>query len=248
MIQFQNLTKKFGDLTAVDSIDIAIPSGTVFGFLGPNGAGKTTSIKMTVGLMKPTEGRILIDGTDVQEKPEETKQKIGYIPDSPYIYDKLTAWEFVSLVGGLFGMDEKDIIERSEYYFDLFGVGDWANDRAEEYSHGMRQKIVLSASLMHEPSIIVIDEPMVGLDPQSQKTVKDVLRKKAEEGATVFMSTHTLSIAEEICDRVGIITHGKILMIETIEEIRKRFKDEKEATGKGDLEELFIKLTSGKGE
>lgn len=243
MIRFENTTKKFGSLTAVDNLNLEIPDGKVFGFLGPNGAGKTTSIKMTVGLMSPTSGKVYIDEVDVQEEPEQTKAKIGYIPDSPYIYDKLTAWEFVTLVGGLFSMQEKDILEKTQYYFDLFEVGDWANDRAEEYSHGMRQKVVLAASLMHDPSIFVIDEPMVGLDPQSQKTVKDVLRTKAKEGGTVLMSTHTLSIAEEICDFVGIIHKGKMLMVESIEDIRSNLKSQDAS----DFEDLFLKITSGIG-
>ena len=241
MIKFDNVSKKYGDFTAVKDLDIEIKAGEVFGFLGPNGAGKTTSIKMAVGLLAPVAGRVLINGIDVQKEPVKAKKLMGYIPDTPYIYEKLTAWEFMSLVGGLFGIEENEVIKQSQKYFDIFNIGDWAHDRAEEYSHGMRQKIVLAASLMHEPDVIIIDEPMVGLDPQSQKVVKDVLRSKAEEGRTIFMSTHTLTIAEEICDRVGIINNGQLLMVETIEELSKKL-------GEGKLEELFLNLTSGTGE
>ncbi len=241
MIKFDNVTKKYGDFTAVKNLNIEINSGEVFGFLGPNGAGKTTSIKMTVGLLSPTQGQVTVNNIDVQKEPEKAKAFIGYIPDSPYIYDKLTAWEFMALVGGLFNMTEEQVVERSNHYFEIFNIGDWAHYRAEDYSHGMRQKVVLAASLIHEPEVIVIDEPMVGLDPQSQKVVKDVLREKAREGRTVFMSTHTLSIAEEICDRVGIINHGNLLMVERIDELRNKL-------GQGNLENLFIQLTSGKGE
>ncbi len=241
MIEFRNVSKNYGDFTAVKELDIAIKKGEVFGFLGPNGAGKTTSIKMTVGLLAPTKGNVLVDGIDVQKEPEKAKAKIGYIPDSPYIYDKLTAWEFMALVGGLFDMKPVEVKTKSQEYFDLLNIGEWAHDRAEDYSHGMRQKVVIAASLMHEPEVIVIDEPMVGLDPQSQKIVKDVLKTKAREGRTVFMSTHTLSIAEEICDRVGIINHGNLLMVETISDLRDKL-------GQGKLEDLFLKLTSGVGE
>ena len=238
MIEFNNISKYYGDLLAVSELNLKINDGEVFGFLGPNGAGKTTSIKMTTGLLAPTTGNVLIDGIDVQAEPERAKQIIGYIPDTPYIYDKLTAWEFVSLVGGLYGMSEKDVLEKSKYYFDLLRIGAWANDRAEEYSHGMRQKVVLAASLMHEPKIIVVDEPMVGLDPQSQKTVKNILRQKAKEGCTVFMSTHTLYIAEEICDRVAIINHGKLIMLEHIKDLHKKMESNSTV-----LEDVFLEIT-----
>jgi ABC-2 type transport system ATP-binding protein len=239
MIQFENVSKFYGNLLAVDNLDLTIESGEIFGFLGPNGAGKTTSMKMTSGLLIPSHGRVLVNGTDVKQHPEEAKQNLAFIPDTPYIYDKLNAFEFLALVGGLWKMDKKDVVEKTLYWFSVFGIGNWANERAEEYSHGMRQKVVLAASLMHDPKVLVVDEPMVGLDPQSQRIVKDVFRDCAKNGATVFLSTHTLSVAEEIADRVGIINKGKLLMTGNVSELRESLT-QKET----DLEELFIELTS----
>jgi ABC-2 type transport system ATP-binding protein len=238
MIKYENISKKYGSLLAVNNLNLTIAKGEIFGFLGPNGAGKTTTIKMTTGLLAPTIGRVLVDNIDIQKNPEAAKMMMGYIPDTPYIYDKLTAWEFVALVGGLYGMDTKSVRAKAEKYFERFNIGDWSNDRAEEYSHGMRQKVVIAASLIHDPKVIIVDEPMVGLDPQSQKIVKNIFKEKAAEGCTIFMSTHTLSIANEICDRVGIINKSNLVMLERVDKLKEKFNE-----NNNDLEELFLELT-----
>ncbi|HHS50152.1 MAG TPA: ABC transporter ATP-binding protein [candidate division Zixibacteria bacterium] len=211
MIEFGEVSKQFAKTLAVDSLNLTIPKGEFFGFLGPNGAGKTTTIKMITGLAKPTNGKVLINGIDVQEEPERAKSIIGYIPDSPYIYDKLTGREFLNLVGGLYNMPKEHVESRIEWLFELFGVDGWGDDFAGEYSHGMRQKIVMASALLHDPELIVIDEPMVGLDPQAQRLAKDILLKLVERGKTIFMSTHTLSVAAELCSRIGLISHGKLI-------------------------------------
>ena len=181
ILHIDNITKKFGSVVAVDNLAITLDDGELFGFIGPNGAGKTTTIKMIVGLLRPDIGTITIDGNNVVEKPREAKKLIGYIPDNPYIYDRLTGREFLELVGSLYGMERKVIQERIDFLFDLFSIEDWGDDFAAEYSHGMRQKVILASAIMHDPKLVVIDEPMVGLDPQSQRLVKNIL-KKFEEG------------------------------------------------------------------
>ncbi|MBN1755703.1 ABC transporter ATP-binding protein [bacterium] len=243
MISFKNVTKNYGDVIAVKDLDLEISPGELFGFIGPNGAGKTTTIKMITGLIKPTRGKVFLKGINVQQEPERAKQLVGYIPDSPFIYERLTGREFLHLVGGLYKMDRKTIEARMEWLFDLFGIDEWRDFIAAEYSHGMKQKVVFASALVHDPEIIVIDEPMVGLDPQSQKLVKEVLRKLAERGITVFMSTHTLAVAQEICTRIGVINHGKLLKLGTLDEIRKEARME----GKN-LEDLFLSLTGGQRE
>ena len=214
MVDIDGVTKRFKKTVAVDNLSLDIPRGEFFGFLGPNGAGKTTTIKMITGLLQPTDGNVRVAGIDVGENPEDAKQRIGYIPDSPYIYDKLTGREFLNLVGGLYDMPRKKIISRVDWLFELFGIESWGDDFAGEYSHGMRQKIVMASALLHDPELIVIDEPMVGLDPQSQRLVKDILSRLVERGTTIFMSTHTLSVAAELCGRIGLISRGRL--IETI--------------------------------
>ncbi len=213
MIELIDISKDYGKTLAVDSLDLSIDRGEFFGFLGPNGAGKTTTIKMITGLAKPTGGRVLVDGIDVQKEPEKAKRIVGYIPDSPYIYDKLTGREFLNLVGGLYDMPDELVKSRIEWLFELFGIDNWGDDFAGEYSHGMRQKIVMASAFLHNPDLIVIDEPMVGLDPQSQRLVKDILLKLVDRGATVFMSTHTLGVAAELCSRIGLISTGRLIEI-----------------------------------
>ncbi len=235
MIELDGVSKRYAKTLAVDDLDLVIKKGELFGFLGPNGAGKTTTIKMITGLAKPTEGTVLVKGIDVQKEPEKAKQYIGYIPDAPYIYDKLTGREFLSLVGGLYDMPDELVESRIEWLFELFEVGDWGDDFAGEYSHGMRQKIVMASALLHNPELIVIDEPMVGLDPQSQRLVKDVLLKLVERGTTVFMSTHTLGVAAELCSRIGLLSKGKLIEILP-------------TTSAKSLEERILSITGGSRE
>jgi len=232
IIEMTGLTKRFSKTLAVDSLDLTIDRGELFGFLGPNGAGKTTTIKMITGLVKPTSGSVEVDGHDVQSEPEKAKSVIGYIPDTPYLYDRLTGREFLDLVGGLYDMPKAAVESRIEWLFELFGIEGWGDDFAGEYSHGMRQKIVMASALLHDPELIVIDEPMVGLDPQSQRLVKDVLIELVSRGKTVFMSTHTLSVAAELCTRIGLISKGKLM--ETLP-----------TASSEELERRILKITGG---
>ena len=243
ILEIQNLTKRYGDVVAVNDLTLSVESGELFGFLGPNGAGKTTTIKTVVGLLRPDEGKITIGGYNIVSQPEQAKRLIGYIPDNPYIYDRLTGREFLELVGALYGLDRKTIAERIEVLFELFGIEEWGDEYAAEYSHGMRQKVIMASALIHDPKLIVIDEPMVGLDPQSQRLVKNVLRELIRRGVAIFMSTHTLSVAEEICTRVGIIYKGNLMKVGTIEQLRADAQME----GKS-LEDLFVALTGGERE
>lgn len=235
MIELRNLVKKFGPFTAVNNLTLNIPAGQFFGFLGPNGAGKTTTIKMMTGLYEPTSGSCVINGFDVHEKPVKAKRSFGYVPDQPYLYEKLSGREFMHFVGGLFNLPADVVKTRIEELIDVFEIGHFIDKRAEEYSQGMRQRIVLSAALLHEPKVLIIDEPIVGLDPRSARLVKDTLKQKTKEGITVFMSTHLLEIVEELCDRIAIIKDGKIIHEETQSETTRRFN--------GQLEAMFLELT-----
>ena len=237
MIEIQNLTKRFGDLTAVDDISLTIPDGQFFGFLGPNGAGKTTTIKMITGLLRPDDGRVEINGIDIQQNPERAKRDIGYIPDIPFFYDKLTGEEFLQFVGRMYEMDEVKIRDGIDEMVELFHLESYIYQRMEQYSHGTKQKVVFSAAFIHHPPVIVIDEPMVGLDPQSARLLKDTLSHHVQEGATIFMSTHTLPVVEELCDRVGIIREGALIADGSMEELRS---DDGQPES---LEEIFLKLT-----
>jgi ABC-2 type transport system ATP-binding protein len=239
MIELENISKSFGGKKAVDNLSLTIKKGEFFGFLGPNGAGKTTTIKMMTGLLRPESGTARICGIDVVSKPEAAKQKTGYIPDSPYLYEKLTAREYVEFTGGLYNMSPEKISSQIEWLFDLFDMSGWADHRVEEYSHGMRQKVVFCSALVHNPEVIIIDEPMVGLDPQSMRLVKDMLTLYARRGTTVFISTHLLPVAEELCDKIGIVNGGKLVALGTANEL-------KEAANKGgSLEDFFLNLTGG---
>jgi ABC-2 type transport system ATP-binding protein len=241
MIKISNLTKKYGDHVAVNDLSLVINSGELFGFLGPNGAGKTTTIKMLTGVLRPTAGDIEINGIDIQKQPQEAKHTVGYIPDDPYLYDRLTAREHLRFVGGLYGLSEEEVAQRSERLFEIFGMNGWVDKRCEEFSHGMRQKLVFSSAFLHQPSVLVVDEPMVGLDPQSTRLVKDMMRQYAGEGKTVFISTHVLSIAEELCDRIGIIHRGRLIEVGTLNELKS-----KAAKSDVNLETLFLELTEDK--
>ncbi|CUS98095.1 ABC transporter ATP-binding protein [Candidatus Kryptobacter tengchongensis] len=237
MIKLENLTKKFGDFVAVDNLSLEVKPGEFFGFLGPNGAGKTTTIKMIAGLIQPTSGKIFICGIDALKEPEKAKSYLSYIPDQPYMYDKLTGREFLYFVGGLFKMEKEKIKEKIDLLVEHFEIGKWIDKKVEEYSQGMKQRVIIASALLHEPRVIVIDEPMIGLDPRSAKIVKDTLKQKSKEGTTIFMSTHSLEVAEELCDTIGIIKDGKLiakLEAKDIEEF-KRSHD-------GKFESMFIEL------
>jgi ABC-2 type transport system ATP-binding protein len=239
MIQLINLTKKFGDFTAVNNLNIEIRQGEFYGILGPNGAGKTTTIKMMCGLFSPTSGRIIINGFDVQKNPLDAKISIGYIPDAPFLYDKLTGREYLYFSGGLYKIEKARLKTKIDELIELLDIGSWIDKRAEDYSRGMSQRIVIASALLHQPSVIIIDEPMVGLDPQSAATVKKILKQKSAEGISLFMSTHTLSVAEELCDRIGIIKDGSLIFEGSIDSINEL----KENNNKK-LETLFLEITS----
>jgi ABC-2 type transport system ATP-binding protein len=237
MIKTENLTKRFGDTLAVDRLALDIPPGEIFAFIGPNGAGKTTTIKMLAGLIAPTAGRALIGGYDIQENPVEAKRLIGYIPDFPFLYEKLTGWEFLEFVAGMYRLPEKEAPDLIREQIDLLGLRDLAGALIENYSHGYRQRLAFAAAFLHRPRVLILDEPMVGLDPRSARLVKDLLRERARRGETVFMSTHTLSVAEELAHRVGIIHEGALIACGDLEELRRQ------SGVKGELEEIFLKIT-----
>jgi len=239
MIKLEGLTKKFGALTAVDHIDLEVPPGEFFVFLGPNGAGKTTTIKLIAGLLRPTEGRALLCGHDVQKDYIAAKSLLSYVPDEPFLYDKLTGREFLEFVGAMYGVGAQLTQERIGELTELFEMSEFLDELSETYSHGMKQRVVLSAALLHEPRVVVIDEPMVGLDPKGANTLKNVLRELTEKGGTVFMSTHTLAVAEQTADRVGIIRGGSIIALGTLDQIYAAAQTD------GRLEEAFLRLTQG---
>jgi ABC-2 type transport system ATP-binding protein len=238
MIRMRNLTKVFGDEVAVDHIDLEIPPGEFFAFIGPNGAGKTTTIKMITGLLRPTEGRVQLCGHDVQEEYIAAKQVVSYVPDQPYLYDKLSGREFLLFVGRMYDLPDEGVRGKIEDLSATFGLGDFLDELAETYSHGMKQRVVISAALLHNPRVLVVDEPLVGLDPRGASVLKQAFMKRAEAGTSIFMSTHTLSLAEEVADRVGIIHEGRIVALGSMEQIRELSR-----TG-GRLEEAFLRLTS----
>jgi len=241
MIQLIELTKSFGQLVAVDHVNLHVEKGEIFGFLGPNGAGKTTTIKMLTGLLKPTSGRALIDGYDVVSHPMEAKRVIGFIPDQPFIYEKLTGVEFLKFIGSLFGMKKEDIQWRMSDLLDLFELDGWGEELIESYSHGMKQRLVMSAALLHNPKVIIVDEPMVGLDPKGINLVKSVFKQKSREGVSIFLSTHTLEIAQELCHRLGIVNRGKLIAMGTLSELMTALEEETGQTGT--IESLFLTLT-----
>ncbi|MEJ2587986.1 MAG: ABC transporter ATP-binding protein [Deltaproteobacteria bacterium] len=240
MIRLINLTKVYKDLRAVDGVDIEVRAGARFGFLGPNGAGKTTTIKMMAGVLQPTEGRIIIDGLDLAENPAAVKERVGFIPDRPFIYEKLTGHEFLELVAGLYHLDPGPSLDvRILELFDLFDLTLWRDELIESYSHGMRQRLIMASALLHQPKVLIVDEPMVGLDPRGAKLVKDLFKKEAERGVTIFMSTHSLEVAEEVCDEIAIIQAGRVIAKGSGEELKSQ------AGVDGNLEKIFLKLTEG---
>jgi ABC-2 type transport system ATP-binding protein len=238
MIKLEQLTKKYGSFTAVDAIDLEVPAGELFGFLGPNGAGKTTTLRMIAGILRPTAGRVLIGGIDVVQEPNLAKARLGFIPDRPFIYEKLTGIEFLRFVAGLFGQEGAQVEHRARELLGLFDLEDWRDELVESYSHGMRQKLIISGAFVHRPDVIVVDEPMVGLDPKAAKTLKDLFREYTRRGHTIMMSTHTLEVAQTLCDRIAIIRRGRIAASGTMDELRR----DAESGGDG-LEDIFLKLT-----
>ena len=238
MIQLRTLTKRYGSFTAVDSLDLVVPRGELFGFLGPNGAGKTTTLRMIAGILRPTAGTVHIGGVDVNVEPMKAKAMLGYIPDRPFIYDKLTGSEFLRFVAGLYSQEGKHIEHRGSELLALFDLEEWKDELVESYSHGMRQKLIIASAFIHKPAVIVVDEPMVGLDPKAARILKDLFSEYTRRGHTIMMSTHTLEVAETMCDRIGIIQGGKIRALGTMDELRAN-----SASGNEGLEQIFLKLT-----
>ncbi len=238
MIELDHLVKNFGDLVAVNDVSLQIQRGEFFAMLGPNAAGKTTTIKLLAGLMKPTSGAARICGFDVQTQPLEARQRLAYVPDFPFLYDKLTAWEFFRFTGQIFRLDAARIEKNAQELVERFHLGDFADRALEGLSHGTRQRVAIVSALLHDPEVFVIDEPMVGLDPQHTRIVKDVLKERSLAGMTVLVSTHQLSIAEEMADRIGIINGGKLIAVGTRDELRQQ------SGLSGALEEIFLSLTA----
>jgi ABC-2 type transport system ATP-binding protein len=240
LIETRGLVKRYGDKLAVNNVSFDVRSGEVFGFLGPNGAGKTTTIKMIVGLLQPTAGTIRMAGHDVQAEPLGAKAASGYVPDTPNLYAKLTGRELLRFVGDLYGLDRGQAARRIDELLRMFDLAAAADDTIDSYSHGMQQKTSLAAALMHDPRVLVLDEPTVGLDPKSARLIKDILRQMADRGAAVMLSTHILEIAERMCDRVGIIDHGQLIAVGTMDELRAM-----SSSGEASLEDIFLGLTGG---
>jgi ABC-2 type transport system ATP-binding protein len=238
MIELITLTKKYNDFTAVNNLNLVVEKGEIFGFIGPNGAGKTTTINMMGGVLAPTSGSVMICGINIQNHPKKAKSKIGYIPDRPYLYEKLTGMEFLKFISDLYGVDENNFLYRSREKLRLFSLSEWADDLIESYSHGMKQRLIMAAALLHDPEVVIVDEPMVGLDPLVINMVKSLFKQLAKNGVTIFMSTHTLKVAEDICDRIGIIHKGSLVATGTAEDLKSNIQNKS-----ADLEEIFIKLT-----
>ncbi|MFZ3048825.1 MAG: ABC transporter ATP-binding protein [Desulfatirhabdiaceae bacterium] len=238
MISIHNLTKNFGRAVAVDHVTLEVPPGEIFGFIGPNGAGKTTTIRMMTGLLYPSDGTVQICGVDMIKNPVEAKQRIGLIPDRPYLYEKLTGMEFLRFMGDMYRVKPADFMQKARDMLAQFSLLDRGNELIEAYSHGMKQRLIMCAALIHDPDVIIVDEPMVGLDPRGIKMVRELFRILAGNGRTVFMSTHTLKLAQEICDRIGIIHQGKLIATGTLMEL-----EEQASMSGSDLESIFFQLT-----
>lgn len=242
MIELHHITKKFGDLIAVNDLSLTVERGEFFAVLGPNAAGKTTTIKILTGLIKPTAGRARVAGFDVQEQPLEMRRRLSYVPDFPFLYDKLTPWEFLRFTGQMFRMDDARIQSAGAALIERFNLEAYVHKTIEGLSHGTRQRVAIASALLHDPEVFVIDEPMVGLDPQHARIVKDLLKERSQAGMTVFLSTHQLSVAEEMADRIGIIHQGRLIAVGTRDELRRQ------SGSVGALEETFLALTAQEAE
>ena len=243
MIAVQNLVKIYGRFKAVDGVTLSVPPGEIHGFLGPNGAGKTTTMRMIAGLLKPSSGRILVNNHDLEKEPEAAKASLGFIPNRPFIYDKLTAGEFLSFHAGLYGMTNGHVSGRVDEMLELFELSQWKNELIESFSHGMKQRLVMSSAFFHRPQAVAVDEPMVGLDPRGARLIKDVFRRMSERGVAILMSTHTLEVAQEMCHRVSIIQKGHIIAQGTVDEVKQIAG----STNDEHLTSVFLKLTGGSG-
>lgn len=238
ILRLEGVKKKYGGFVALKGIDLVIKSGELFGFIGPNGAGKTTMIRIIVGIIKPTSGSVVISGLDLLRRPELAKFKVGYVPDRPYLYEKLTPLEHFEFIGGLYSVDAGTIQKIGEEMLNLFGLWEWRNELIESFSHGMKQKIAITSALLHDPDIFIVDEPMVGLDPKSVRFVKDFFKKWVQRGKSLFLTTHTLSVAQDMCSRIGIINHGEVIALGNMAELIDQSKNSSK-----DLESVFLTLT-----
>jgi len=236
-IEIDKMTKRFGAKVAVDELTLRAEPGQLYAFLGPNGAGKTTTIKVITGLLRPTSGTVRVAGHDVHADGVEARRRISYVPDQPFLYEKLSGREFLLFVGNMYGMDPRECLRKIEELSEQFGTTEYLDELAEGYSHGMKQRVVITAAILHHPEVLVVDEPMVGLDPRSARLLKNVLRRMVGRGVCVFMSTHTLSIAEEVADVVGIIDRGRLVAEGTVDELRSR------GDTSGKLEDIFLTIT-----
>ena len=239
MIELKALTKKYGDFKAVDDLNLLVKKGEIFGFIGPNGAGKTTTIKMIGGILAPSKGTVTVAGIDIQQEPEKAKSKIGFIPDRPYLYEKLTGMEFLKFTADLYGVPADIFPKKAQQNLEMFSLADWSDELIESYSHGMKQRLIMSAALLHDPEVIIVDEPMVGLDPMAIMMVKDLFQRLAHKGVTVFMSTHTLAVAEDICERIGVINKGHLIASGTTADLQRKANATDAA-----LEKVFLNLTT----
>jgi ABC-2 type transport system ATP-binding protein len=244
MIELVHLTKRFGQTLAVDDLSLHVGAGEIFGFLGPNGAGKTTTIRMMMGLLQPTSGKVFLGGYDLAKDDIPAKQMCGFVPDRPHIYEKLTGAEFLDFVAGLYSVPPAAAVKRRDDLMEMFDLTEWATELVESYSHGMKQRLVMAAAIIHAPRLLIVDEPMVGMDPRGAKLLKLTFRRLARDGVTVFMSTHSLETAEETCDRIGIILQGQLIAVGTLEELRRQAG----AHSNSKLESIFLKLTGGDDE
>jgi len=238
MISITALSKFYGSFEAVHELNLRVPAGEIFGFLGPNGAGKTTTIKVLAGLLPPTSGQVALAGYDVVAEPLRAKAVTGFIPDTPFLFERLTGHEFMRFSGKLYGLGGREVQKESEEWLDFFDLGEWADHLVESYSHGMKKRLAMAAALIHRPAILVVDEPMVGLDPKGARKIRNLFRDLARGGMTIFLTSHELSTAEAVCDRIGIIHHGRMIALGTVEELARRIR-----SPGSHLEEIFLRLT-----
>jgi ABC-2 type transport system ATP-binding protein len=244
MIELHELTKCYGKTTAVDRLSLSISAGQIFGFLGPNGAGKTTTIRMMMGLLQPSAGSVHLGGFDLHREPLRAKALCGFVPDRPHVYEKLTGAEYLDFTADLYHVQAAATAARRERLLEVFGLCEWRDELAESYSHGMKQRLVMAAALVHAPRILIVDEPTVGMDPRGARLLKRIFRDLAAEGATVFMSTHSLEVAEELCDQIGIIVHGRLIALGSVGELHAQAGGHAGAT----LESVFLRLTGAEAD